>query len=260
MSTWPTAVRTNPKATTAPMGKRCCKRGAMKDPSSTAAGPGARASPVAMVDQCHDCWRKRLRPRSCIPRIFAAMTDGDVRRGEHPGPEHLQVDYGYPGTIAAHDEGYGGRDGHHLAPDDLGRSPSPGGPVEQTKGDGADGVDDREAPEQVGACAVVRSWRTLGIISRSTRTVTMPIGRLMTKIHRQLSEVSKPPTTGPMEPAAAPLTAHTRTPRLTRSGGSVLRMRRLFSIQSSEFSQVVQGVWAVRQSLHVLFAGRLLPA
>ena len=72
---------------------------------------------------------------------------------------------------------------------------------------------------------VVRSWRTLGIIFQVTRTAAMPMGRLMTKIHLQLSAVSNPPTTGPMEPAAAPLTAHTRTPRLTRSGGSVVRTR-----------------------------------
>jgi len=72
---------------------------------------------------------------------------------------------------------------------------------------------------------VVRSWRTLGISFQVTRTAAMPMGRLMTKIHLQLSAVSKPPTTGPMDPAAAPLTAHTRTPRLTRSGGSVVRTR-----------------------------------
>ena len=40
---------------------------------------------------------------------------------------------------------------------------------------------------------VVRSWRTLGISFQVTRTAAMPMGRLMTKIHRQLSAVSNPP-------------------------------------------------------------------
>ena len=39
---------------------------------------------------------------------------------------------------------------------------------------------------------VVRSWRTLGIIFQVTRTATMPIGTLMTKIHRQLERGEQP--------------------------------------------------------------------
>jgi hypothetical protein len=73
--------------------------------------------------------------------------------------------------------------------------------------------------------SLLSTFPTPGIVFQVTRTAAMPMGRLMRKIHRQLSAVSNPPITGPMEPAAAPLTAHTRTPRLTRSGGSVVRTR-----------------------------------
>jgi hypothetical protein len=51
----------------------------------------------------------------------------------------------------------------------------------------------------------------------------IPIGRLMRKIHRQLSDVSRPPRTGPIAPAAAPLTAHSRTLLFTRAGGMVVK-------------------------------------
>ncbi len=62
-----------------------------------------------------------------------------------------------------------------------------------------------------------------GIIFQVTAITAIPIGRLIRKIQRQLSAVSRPPMTGPIAPAAAPLTAQSRTLRLTRAGGMVVK-------------------------------------
>ena len=70
---------------------------------------------------------------------------------------------------------------------------------------------------------VERSCWTFGIIFQVTAIAAIPIGRLIRKIQRQLSDVSRPPRTGPIAPAAAPLTAHSRTLRFTRAGGMVVR-------------------------------------
>ena len=70
---------------------------------------------------------------------------------------------------------------------------------------------------------VEKSCRTFGIIFQVTAIAVIPIGRLIRKIHRQLRDVSRPPTTGPITPAAAPLTAQSRTLRSTRAGGIVVR-------------------------------------
>ena len=47
---------------------------------------------------------------------------------------------------------------------------------------------------------VEKSCRTLGIIFQVTTSAVIPIGRLIRKIHRQLSDVSRPPRTGPIAP------------------------------------------------------------
>src|SRR5271156_114280 len=60
MSTWPAAVRTNPEATTAPIGNRWCKRGE-HPPDSRADGAGCRAAHRLHSDAVFDPvrWERR---------------------------------------------------------------------------------------------------------------------------------------------------------------------------------------------------------
>src|SRR6516225_10245289 len=52
----------------------------------------------------------------------------------------------------------------------------------------------------------------------SSSSVTAPAGTLMTKISRQLTTVSTPPSSGPEDEATAPPIAHTATARARRTG------------------------------------------
>jgi hypothetical protein len=70
------------------------------------------------------------------------------------------------------------------------------------------------------------SWLCLifGTQRAAAITVAIPIGRLTTKIQRQLAAVRRPPSTGPIAPEIALLTVQIRTPRRTRSPGSATRI------------------------------------
>jgi hypothetical protein len=218
----PAAMIPNPDATTSPTGSLSLSFCAVNEAIRIATGPGAIARPVSVVDQCHACCRNRLSPSSCIPRIvppstivtFAAlntrlrnicgsMTGTGARRvlitnptAETTARAQLAMMRPFPQP--------------HVCPLMRPKEMAPIVRITIT------------VPTRSGILAE-KSWRKCGIIFTATVIAAIPIGRLIRKIQRQLSDVSRPPMTGPIAPAAALLTAHRRTLCLTRAGGMVVR-------------------------------------
>ena len=138
-----------PDATTSPTGSFSLSFCATNEDIRIAAGPGAIARPVSVVDQCHACCRNRLIPSSCIPKIVAAITietfaalNTRLRNicGSMTGTAARRVLITNP-TAAT------------TATAQLAMmrpfAPAPGVTVEQTEGDGADREDRHHASDRV---------------------------------------------------------------------------------------------------------------